>query len=99
MAERRYECYNPEGCYTAKIATPQRLLHRKDCYTASTARSREPERGRSGGTRMSLTPRKAASLLGAAALAVTAMAGAARAGVASPARASVPKPSFSKLSP
>ena len=48
---------------------------------------------------MSLTPRKAASLLGAAALAVTAMAGAARAGVASPARASVPKPSFSKLSP
>ena len=56
---------------------------------------------------MSLTPRKAASLLGAAALAlgVTAMTGAgqaaastARAGVASAARAGAPGPSFSRLS-
>src|SRR5215471_13356429 len=47
---------------------------------------------------MSLTPRKAASLLGAAALVVTATSGAGWA--ASPtARASVPRPSFSKLSP
>jgi Subtilase family len=58
---------------------------------------------------MSLTPRKAVSLLGAAALGVTAMTGAgwaagptARASVARPsdstARASVPRPSFSRLS-
>ncbi len=47
---------------------------------------------------MSLTPRKAASLLGAAALGVTAMTGAAWA-AGSTAHASVPKPSFSKLSP
>ena len=55
---------------------------------------------------MSLTPRKAASLLGAAALGVTAMTGggwaagsAALASVASTARASAARPSFSKLSP
>jgi hypothetical protein len=56
---------------------------------------------------MSLTPRKAVSLLGAAALAlgVTAMSGAgwaaastAKAGVASTARARVPRPSFPRLS-
>src|SRR5450755_3943348 len=46
---------------------------------------------------MSLTPRKVASLLGAAALGVTVMTGAAWAG-GSTARASV-RPSFSKLSP
>jgi hypothetical protein len=49
---------------------------------------------------MSLTPRKAASLLGAAALGVSVMAGAGAAWAAgSTARASVAKPSFSKLSP
>ena len=47
---------------------------------------------------MSLTPRKAASLLGAAALGVTAMTGAGWA-AGSAARASVARPSFSKLSP
>ena len=47
---------------------------------------------------MSLTPRKAASLLGAAALGVTAMTGAGSA-AGSTARASVARPSFSKLSP
>ena len=54
---------------------------------------------------MSLTPRKAASLLGAAALGVAAMTGAgwaagsaAQASVARPSVASVPRPSFSKLS-
>src|SRR5215467_6905667 len=47
---------------------------------------------------MSLTPRKAASLLGAAALVVTATSGAGWA-AGSTARASVPWPSFSKLSP
>jgi hypothetical protein len=41
----------------------------------------------------------AVSLLGTAALAVTAMTGAAQASAASPARASMPRPSFSKLSP
>ena len=48
---------------------------------------------------MSLSLRKAASLLGAATLAVTAMTGAAQANVASTTQASVPRPSFSKLSP
>ncbi len=51
---------------------------------------------------MSLTPRKAVSLLGAAALgvtAMTAMTGAGVAAAASTARASVPRPSFAKLSP
>ncbi len=48
---------------------------------------------------MSLTARKAASLLGAAALGVTAMTGAAQASVVSTARASVARPSFSKLRP
>ena len=47
---------------------------------------------------MSLTPRKAALLLGAAALGVTAMTGAGWA-AGSTARASVARPSFSKLSP
>jgi Subtilase family len=47
---------------------------------------------------MSLTPRKAASLFGAAALGVAAMTGAGSA-AASTARASAPPPSFSKLSP
>jgi hypothetical protein len=47
---------------------------------------------------MSLTPRKAASLLGAAALGVTAITGASWT-AGSTARASVPVPSFSKLSP
>ena len=47
---------------------------------------------------MSLTPRKVASLLGAAALGVTAMTGAGWA-AGSTARASVARPSFSKLSP
>src|SRR5215469_12901766 len=47
---------------------------------------------------MSSTPRKAASLLGAAALVVTATSGAGWA-AGSTARASVPRPSFSKLSP
>jgi hypothetical protein len=47
---------------------------------------------------MSLTPRKAASLLGATALGVTAMTGAAWA-ASSTAPASAPRPSFSKLSP
>jgi len=46
---------------------------------------------------MSLTPRKAASLLGAAALGVAAVTGAGSA-AASTARASVPRPGFSKLS-
>ena len=46
---------------------------------------------------MTLTPRKAASLIGAAALGVTMMTGAGLA-VASTTRASVPRPSFSKLS-
>ena len=48
---------------------------------------------------MSLSLRKAVSLLGAAALAVTAITGAAQASVASTTRASMPRPSFSKLSP
>ena len=55
---------------------------------------------------MSATPRRAASLLGAAALGVAAITGAgwaagsaAGASVASPGGASVPRPSFSKLSP
>ena len=47
---------------------------------------------------MSLTPRKAASLLGAAALGVAALTGASWA-AASTARASSPGPSFAKLSP
>ena len=47
---------------------------------------------------MSLTPRKVASLLGAAALGVTAMTGAGWA-AGSTARASVARPSFSRLSP
>jgi len=47
---------------------------------------------------MSLTPRKAASLLGAVALGVTAMTSAGWA-AGSVARASVPRPGFSKLSP
>jgi hypothetical protein len=50
------------------------------------------------GSRMSLTPRKAASLLGAAALGVMGMTGAGWA-AGSAALASVPKPSFSKLTP
>ena len=55
---------------------------------------------------MPLSPRKAASLLGVAALGVMTMTGAgwaagstAQAAAGSPARASVPRPSFAKLSP
>src|SRR6185312_7542524 len=59
--------------------------------------------GRNGDGRMSLTSRKAASLLGAAALGVTAATGAGWAAgstaQASTTQASVPRPSFSKLSP
>ena len=47
---------------------------------------------------MSLTPRKVASLVGAAALGITALTGAASA-AGSTARASVARPSFSRLSP
>ena len=47
---------------------------------------------------MSLTPRKAVSLLGAAALGITGITGTSWA-AGSAARASVPTPSFSKLSP
>ena len=53
---------------------------------------------RYGGSRMSLTPRRSASLLGAAALGVAAMTGAGWA-AGSTALASVPRPTFAKLNP